>query len=82
MNMMMHGITSPNIDRTNTQFQRDMTNQNYYDVVLANPPFSGSIDESEISDNFRIKTKKTEILFLELTFNILRSGGRCCGYYT
>lgn len=76
MNLMMHGISSPNIDQKNTLSKR-YNESNYYDVVLANPPFKGSIDESEIGENFRTQTKKTEILFLELMFNLLRTGGRC-----
>ncbi len=76
MNLMMHGITSPNIDRKNTLSKR-YDESDYYDVVLANPPFKGSIDESEISENFRTETKKTELLFIELMFNILRPSGRC-----
>jgi type I restriction enzyme M protein len=76
MNMMMHGITSPNIDQKNT-LSKIYDESDYYDVVLANPPFKGSIDESEISKNFRVQTKKTELLFLELMFNLLRTGGRC-----
>jgi len=76
MNLMMHGITRPNIKQMNTLSTR-YEEPNFYDLVLANPPFKGSIDESEISGNFSIKTKKTEILFLELMYNILSSGGRC-----
>ncbi|MBS3083544.1 N-6 DNA methylase, partial [Candidatus Pacearchaeota archaeon] len=48
-----------------------------YDVVLANPPFKGSLNIAEISDRFRIKTTKTEILFLELMFHTLAPSGRC-----
>lgn len=76
MNLMMHGISSPNIDQKNTLSKR-YDESNSYDVVLANPPFKGSIDESEIGENFRTQTKKTELLFLELMFNLLRNGGRC-----
>jgi len=76
MNLMMHGIRNPNIERKNTLSKRYIES-NYYDVVLANPPFKGSIDQSELGDNFRIQTKKTEILFLELMFNLLRMSGRC-----
>jgi type I restriction enzyme M protein len=76
MNLMMHGISSPNIERKNTLSKR-YDESNFYDIVLANPPFKGSIDESEISDNFRTQTKKTELLFLELIFNLLRTGGKC-----
>jgi type I restriction enzyme M protein len=76
MNLMMHGISNPNIDRINTLSTR-YEEENRYDVVLANPPFKGSIDESEIGGKFTIKTKKTEILFLELMNDLLVSGGRC-----
>jgi type I restriction enzyme M protein len=77
MNLMMHGISNPNIDRINTLSTR-YEEENRYDVVLANPPFKGrSIDESKIGGKFTIKTKKTEILFLELMYDMLVSGGRC-----
>ena len=77
MNLMMHGITRPNITQMNTLSTRYNQEQNYYDIVLANPPFKGSLDEAEISGKFSIRTKKTEILFLELMYNLLSSGGRC-----
>jgi type I restriction enzyme M protein len=76
MNLMMHGITNPNIKQLNTLSKR-YNEENTYDLILANPPFKGSIDESEMSDNFRNKTKKTELLFLELMYNSLANGGRC-----
>lgn len=76
MNMMMHGITNPNIEQKNT-LSKSFNADNTYDLILANPPFKGSINQSEMSDNFRITTKKTEILFLELMYNSLVNGGRC-----
>jgi type I restriction enzyme M protein len=76
MNLMMHGLTKPNIQQLNTLSKR-YNEENTYDLILANPPFKGSIDESEMSDNLIIKTKKTELLFLELMYNSLASGGRC-----
>lgn len=76
MNLMMHGITSPNINRINTLSNRFNEN-NTYNIILANPPFKGSIDESEMSEDFTIKSKKTELLFLELMYNILRIDGKC-----
>ena len=75
MNMIMHGIKRPNIQQLNTLSKR--YKDNTYDLILANPPFKGSIDESEMSDEFTIKTKKTELLFLELMYNSLTNGGRC-----
>jgi len=79
MNLMMHGITKPNIDRINALagIGEDKIKENMYEVVLANPPFKGSINVSEISDRFRIKTKKTELLFLELMFHSMSPRGRC-----
>jgi len=76
MNLMMHGINNPNVEQKNTLSKR-FDESNCYDVILANPPFKGSIDESEIGENFRTKTKKTELLFLELMYNLLTSSGRC-----
>ncbi|MBT3577188.1 N-6 DNA methylase, partial [archaeon] len=76
MNLMMHGITNPKISRTDTLSKRYNENGTY-DIILANPPFKGSIDVSEQSDEFTVKTKKTELLFLELMHNSLSNGGRC-----
>lgn len=76
MNLMMHGITKPNIQQMNTISTR-FSQTNYYDIILANPPFKGSVDESELNDQFTIKTKKTEILFLELMYRLLHNGGKC-----
>lgn len=76
MNLMMHGIESPKVTQLNTLSKR-FEQSNYYDVILANPPFKGSIDESELSDSFSVNTTKTELLFIELMFNLLNKGGRC-----
>ena len=80
MNLMMHGIQKPNIDRLNTLAKEgeDEISSGEYDLILANPPFKGSINLAEISNRFRVKTKKTEILFLELMYHALSSSsGRC-----
>ncbi len=76
MNLIMHGIENPKISQENTISKR-FEQRNYYDVILANPPFKGSIDESDLSDSFTVQTKKTELLFLELMYNLLNKGGRC-----
>jgi len=76
MNLIMHGIRNPNIEWLNT-LSRSYEEENVYDLVLANPPFKGSINEAEISERFRIKTKKTELLFLELMHRALGPNGRC-----
>ncbi len=75
MNLMMHGIDNPQIEQLNTLSSR-YEQQNYFDVILANPPFKGSIDEGEMSENFRIPSKKTELLFIELIYNILNNAGK------
>ncbi len=76
MNLMMHGITNPNIIGEDTLSKRYNEN-GVYDLILANPPFKGSINESEKSDELTISTSKTELLFLELMYNSLSVGGRC-----
>jgi type I restriction enzyme M protein len=75
MNMILHGVTQPNIgqrDSLSKQFDQEPR----YDVVLANPPFAGYIDKADINDNFTLDTTKTELLFLELFFNLLAIGGK------
>jgi len=76
MNLMMHGITDPKIIGEDTLSKR-YNEKGTYDLILANPPFKGSINESEKSDELTIKTSKTELLFLELMYNCLSIGGRC-----
>lgn len=75
MNMILHGIEHPNIT------YGDSLSKNYnldkkFDVILANPPFTGSIDESDINDAFKVQTTKTELLFLELFYHLLEVGGK------
>ncbi len=75
MNLMLHGITNPNIKRTDTLSKR-YNEDNHYDVLLANPPFKGSIDKGDINENFSLKTTKTELLFVNRIINSLKIGGR------
>jgi len=75
MNMILHGITNPNIKQIDTLSKR-FDQKPTYDVVFANPPFAGYVDRSDINDNFKLDTVKTELLFLELFFNLLTIGGR------
>ncbi len=78
MNLMMHGIKKPNVKRSNALSDSEpRPSDNNYDIVLANPPFKGSLNVAEISDRFRIKTSKTELLFLELMYHVLAPSGRC-----
>ncbi len=75
MNLMLHGITYPNIERVDT-LSKKYNEDNQYDVVLANPPFKGSIDAGDINENLSLKTKKTELLFVNRIINSLKIGGR------
>lgn len=76
MNMVLHGIKAPNINYMDTLSKR-FEEKEKYDVVLANPPFKGSIDKSDINDNLSLGTTKTELLFVEQMLNLLIIGGQC-----
>jgi type I restriction enzyme M protein len=75
MNMILHGIERPNINYADT-LSKKFEQKAQYDIVFANPPFAGSIDKSDINDAFKLDTSKTELLFLELFYNLLRIGGK------
>jgi len=75
MNMILHGIEHPNISR-NDSLSKAYDQTKKFDVILANPPFTGTIDKSDIHENFKIQTTKTELLYLELFYNLLDVGGR------
>jgi type I restriction enzyme M protein len=75
MNLMLHGVDNPNFKYADA-LSKQFTEKQCYDVILANPPFKGSIDESDMNERFSIKTKKTELLFVELIYDLLESGGR------
>lgn len=75
MNLMLHGITSPNFRYTDT-LSKAYGEERAYDVVLANPPFKGAIDASDVNPTLPVKCKKTEILFLHLFLRLLENGGR------
>ena len=75
MNLMLHGITHPNIERVDT-LSKKYNEDDQYDVILANPPFKGSIDKGDINENLSLKTTKTELLFVNRLINSLKIGGR------
>jgi type I restriction enzyme M protein len=75
MNMILHGIMEPNIRQIDTLSKR-FDQKSVYDVVFANPPFAGYVDKSDINDNFKLDTTKTELLFVELFHNLLNVGGK------
>ncbi len=78
MNMMTHGVDNPNIDYRDSLSDRN-TDTGRYSIILANPPFKGSLDADTVSaDLLKVcKTKKTELLFLALFLRMLKVGGRC-----
>lgn len=77
MNMILHGIETPNIIHTNTLGENiiDIQDRDRYDVVLANPPFGGK-ERAEVQHNFPIKTGETAFLFLQHFIRILKAGGK------
>ena len=75
MNMMLHDIENPHIKQTDTLSKR-YTEKDKYQVVLANPPFKGSIDKEDKSEDFTISSTKTELLFVDLISRVLDIGGR------
>ncbi len=78
MNMMTHGIYNPYIDYRDSLSDQN-TDKDKYSLILANPPFKGSLDYDIVAtDLLRVcKTKKTELLFLTLFLRMLKIGGRC-----
>ena len=78
MNMMAHGIENPIIE-----YRDSLSDQNpdreKFSLILANPPFKGSLDADIVSDDLLklCKTKKTELLYLALFLRMLKMGGRC-----
>lgn len=78
MNMMTHGIDNPDIQYKDSLSDQN-TDKDKYSLILANPPFKGSLDAEIVSADLlkMCKTKKTELLFLALFVRALRIGGRC-----
>jgi type I restriction enzyme M protein len=83
MNLMLHGVDTPDIhyqDTLSASFPDKFPRQaaNAFDVILANPPFKGSLDEEDVHPSLTkvVKTKKTELLFLALILRMLKKGGR------
>tara|TARA_A100001015_G_C14975179_1_gene706925 strand:- start:209 stop:1666 length:1458 start_codon:yes stop_codon:yes gene_type:complete len=79
MNMILHGIESPNIIRKNTLEDniQEIQNKDRVDVILANPPFGGKTEKKHIQENFPIRTNETSYLFLQHFIKKLKVGGRC-----
>lgn len=78
MNMMTHGIENPYIEYRDSLSDQN-SDQDKFSLILANPPFKGSLDYESVTPNLLkvCKTKKTELLFLALFLRMLKIGGRC-----
>jgi type I restriction enzyme M protein len=78
MNMLLHGVENPDIRYRDSLAQSDQDDAEKYSLVLANPPFAGSLDYESTAKDLQqiVKTKKTELLFLALFLRLLQIGGR------
>lgn len=74
MNLMMHGIDQPNIDYKDT-LSKSYNEDAQFDIILANPPFTGNIDKGDINESLKLGTTKTELLFIERIYTMLKMGG-------
>lgn len=84
MNLMLHGVDTPDIhyqDTLSNNFPEKFPQMasDGFDLILANPPFKGSLDYSDVHSSLtgKVKTKKTELLFIVLMLRMLKQGGRC-----
>ena len=88
MNMMLHGVENPSIryqDTLSNSFPDSAdpvarrASADFFDLILANPPFKGSLDHSDVHSSLtgKVKTRKTELLFIVLMLRMLKLGGRC-----
>lgn len=78
MNLMLHGVDAPNVRYLDSISKANQV-KGKYDLILANPPFTGSVDVEDIDKSLRaiVDTKQTELLFVALFLRMLRLGGRC-----
>lgn len=78
MNLMLHGLESPNLRLRDALSQANGDLKDEFSLILANPPFTGSLDYDAVESSLlsTTKTKKTELLFLSLMLRMLRVGGR------
>ncbi len=83
MNLVMHGVAEPDVHYQDTLSQsfeerHPKGSKNAFDLILANPPFKGSLDEQDVAPDIlrTVKTKKTELLFIGLILRMLKVGGR------
>ncbi len=78
MNMILHGIDNPVIEARDSLAEDIAGEKDRYSLILANPPFAGSLDYEQTAKDLQqvVKTRKTELLFLALFLRLLRTGGR------
>jgi type I restriction enzyme M protein len=78
MNMLLHGVENPDVSYRDSLSEDSASEENKYTLVLANPPFAGSLDYASTSGKLQrvVKTKKTELLFMALFLQLLKPGGR------
>ena len=78
MNLMLHSVTNPQLNKQDS-VSKDYMVKDTYDLVLANPPFKGTLNKENISESLSAitSTTKTELLFVALFIRLLRVGGRC-----
>lgn len=83
MNLVMHGVKQPDVHYQDTLSQsfeerHPKGSKNAFDLILANPPFKGTLDEQDVAPDLlrTVKTKKTELLFIALILRMLKRGGR------
>jgi type I restriction enzyme M protein len=78
MNMTLHGVDNPDISYRDSLAQEHDRDAGRYSLILANPPFAGSLDYEQTAKDLQqiVKTKKTELLFLALFLRLLKTGGR------
>lgn len=83
MNLLLHNVDAPDIHYMDTLSNRfpekfKPQSEDYFDVIMANPPFKGSLDYDDVHPSLlkKVKTKKTELLFVTLILKMLKPGGR------
>jgi type I restriction enzyme M protein len=79
MNLQLHGIDSPQLIGRDALSEANKDVRDQFDLILANPPFKGSLDYDGVESSLlkTVKTKKTELLFLSLILRMMKIGGRC-----
>lgn len=79
MNLQLHGIENPNLIKDDALSESVGDIRSRYSLILANPPFKGSLDYDGVENSIlkTVKSKKTELLFLGLMLRMLKTGGRC-----